>query len=178
MSECRLSYEELLQIVKAFELNPDFSELHLKYGDFELDLRKHGAAPNSADANANAASARILSAPTQVCVSRAENGLAEVGAPPSTPLPPPLSTGTFPSGACIVKSPMVGIFYCAPEPGATPFVEVGQRTGADTTVCIIEVMKLMNSVQAGSSGVVTHVLVKDGEAVEFGQALVVIDPNI
>lgn len=72
---------------------------------------------------------------------------------------------------------MVGIFYCAPEPGATPFVNVGQRATADMTVCIIEVMKLMNSIQAGSSGVVTHVLVKDGEAVEFGQALLVIDPN-
>ena len=72
---------------------------------------------------------------------------------------------------------MVGIFYCAPEPGATPFVKVGQRAAADTTVCIIEVMKLMNSIQAGSSGLVTHILVKDGEAVEFGQALVVIDPS-
>ena len=72
---------------------------------------------------------------------------------------------------------MVGMFYRAPEPGATPFVKVGQRIAADATVCIIEVMKLMNSIRAGSSGVVTHVLVTDGEAVEFGQSLVVIDPG-
>jgi acetyl-CoA carboxylase biotin carboxyl carrier protein len=154
-----LNYEELLQIVKIFELSSEFSELHLKYGDVEVDLRKHGAAPNSASEQAFAASVPVPAAP-------------------AAPLPPPIFTGAFPSGACIVKSPMVGIFYCAPEPGATPFVKVGQRATADTTVCIIEVMKLMNSVQAGSSGVVTHVLVKDGEAVEFGQALIVIDPNV
>lgn len=158
MSEYKLSYEELLRIVKVFESSSEFSELHLKYGDVEVDLRKHGAAPDSASARAVAANVPIPAAP-------------------AAPLPQPISAGAFPSDACIVKSPMVGIFYCAPEPGATPFVKVGQRATADTTVCIIEVMKLMNSVQAGSSGVVTHVLVKDGEAVEFGQALVVIDPN-
>jgi acetyl-CoA carboxylase biotin carboxyl carrier protein len=157
MSECKLSYEELLQIVKVFESSSEFNELHLKYGDVEIDLRKHGAAPDLASAR-----------PTVAIVP---------ATPTSAPASPPLSAAAFPSGACIVKSPMVGIFYCAPEPGARPFVKVGERATADTTVCIIEVMKLMNSVQAGSSGVVTHVLVKDGEAVEFGQALVVIDPN-
>ena len=155
MSECKLSYEELLQIVKVFELSSEFDELHLKYGDVEVDLRKHGAAPESAGARAIAANVPV----------------------PAAPSPRPISAGAFPPEACIVKSPMVGIFYCAPEPGATPFVELGQRTTTDTTVCIIEVMKLMNSVQAGSAGVVTHILVNDGEAVEFGQALVVIDPN-
>lgn len=161
MSECKLSYEELLKIVKVFELSSEFSELHLKYGDVEVDLRKHGAAPNSTHEQAFAANVPVPA----------------VAAAPM-PVSAPASADAFPSGACIVKSPMVGIFYCAPEPGATPFVKVGQRTSADTTVCIIEVMKLMNSIQAGSSGVVTHILVKDGEAVEFGQALVVIDPNV
>lgn len=159
MSECKLSYEELLQIVKVFELSSEFSELHLKYGDVEVDLRKHGAAPD-------AAGARAIAANVPVPAPQA-----------SAPALPPVSAAAFPAGACIVKSPMVGIFYCAPEPGATPFVRVGQRAAADTTVCIIEVMKLMNSIQAGAHGVVTHILVEDGEAVEFGQALVVIDPN-
>lgn len=160
MSECKLSHEELLQIIKVFELSSEFVELHLKYGDVEVDLRKHGAAP------------------AQASVPLGGKGPAKVDAAPSAPVCPPVSADAFPSGACIVKSPMVGIFYCASEPGATPFVKVGQRATADMTVCIIEVMKLMNSVRAGSSGVVTHVLVKDGEAVEFGQALVVIDPNV
>jgi acetyl-CoA carboxylase biotin carboxyl carrier protein len=157
VSECKLSYAELLQIVKVFEASSEFSELHLKYGDAEIDLRKHGAAP----------------ALVPLGGKNAERTDAAAPAPASQPV----SAAAFPPGACVVKSPMVGIFYCAPEPGATPFVRVGQRATADMTVCIIEVMKLMNSVQAGSAGVVTHVLVKDGEAVEFGQALVVIDPN-
>jgi acetyl-CoA carboxylase biotin carboxyl carrier protein len=69
---------------------------------------------------------------------------------------------------------MVGTFYRAPEPGAHPFVEVGQRVEADTVVCIIEVMKLMNSIPAGCAGVVTHILVEDAQPVEYGQVLVVI----
>jgi len=72
---------------------------------------------------------------------------------------------------------MVGTFYRSPEPGAKPFVEVGQTVTPDTTVCIIEVMKLMNSLSAGSSGRVTHLLVDDAEAVDMGQALIVIDPK-
>jgi len=170
-----LSYEELLQIVKVFELSSEFNELHLKYGDVEVDLRKHGAAPDSTSAQPIAANVPVPAAPASV--PPGGKGQAKIDAAPSAPASPPVSATAFPPDACIVKSPMVGIFYCAPEAGATPFVKVGQRAAADTTVCIIEVMKLMNSVQAGSSGVVTHVLVKDGEAVEFGQALVVIDPN-
>jgi acetyl-CoA carboxylase biotin carboxyl carrier protein len=77
----------------------------------------------------------------------------------------------------VVRAPMVGTFYRAPEPGAAPFVEAGQHVTADTTVCIIEVMKLMNSIPAGCTGVVTHVLVKDAEPVEYGQPLIAIRPD-
>ena len=72
---------------------------------------------------------------------------------------------------------MVGTFYKAPEPGARPFVEVGQRVEADTIVCIIEVMKLMNSIPAGTSSVVRDVLVADAEPVDAGQVIIVIDPK-
>jgi acetyl-CoA carboxylase biotin carboxyl carrier protein len=72
---------------------------------------------------------------------------------------------------------MVGTFYRAPEPGAPPFVEVGQSVEPDTIVCIIEVMKLMNSIPAGVRGVVTHVLVEDAAPVETGQSLIVVDPT-
>ena len=76
-----------------------------------------------------------------------------------------------------VEAPMVGTFYRAPEPGARPFVEVGQVVSPTTTVCIIEVMKLMNSIPAGCNGTVTQVLVEDAEAVDTGQVLIVIDPK-
>ena len=85
--------------------------------------------------------------------------------------------GELPAGTVAVRAPMVGTFYRAPEPGAAPFVEPGQRVAADTTVCIIEVMKLMNSIPAGCAGVVTHVLVKDAEPVEYGQPLIAIRPD-
>lgn len=178
MSERELSYADLLQIVSVFESSSEFSELHIKYGDIEVDLRKHGAAPESAGMQPIAANVPVQAALLESGVPPEGKGAGKIDAAVHAPPSPPVSSSAFPSGAYIVKSPMVGTFYCAPEPGGTPFVKVGQRTTADTTVCIIEVMKLMNSIRAGTSGVVTHILVKDAEAVEFGQALVVIDPNL
>lgn len=72
---------------------------------------------------------------------------------------------------------MVGTFYRKPEPGAKPFVEVGDEVNPDTTVCIIEVMKLMNSISAGCKGRVTHVLANDAEPVDIGQLLILIEPK-
>jgi acetyl-CoA carboxylase biotin carboxyl carrier protein len=76
-----------------------------------------------------------------------------------------------------VKAPMVGTYYRAPAPGATPFVEVGQKVKPDTVVCIIEVMKLMSSISAGVAGTVREIRVADGEPVQFGQLLIVIEPS-
>ena len=72
---------------------------------------------------------------------------------------------------------MMGTFYAAPEPGAPPFVRIGQRVEPETTVCIIEVMKLMNSIPARARGVVSQVLVDDGALVEAGTPLIVLDPE-
>jgi len=84
--------------------------------------------------------------------------------------------GPPPEGSAIA-SPSVGLFWRAPAPGAAPFVEVGDRVSAGDTVAIVEVMKLMNHVVATEEGVVAAILVENGAAVEFGQALVVIDPD-
>jgi len=75
----------------------------------------------------------------------------------------------------VVKSPMVGTFYRAPNPGANPFVEVGQSVSEGDPVCIIEAMKLLNEIEADKTGVVKAVLVENGEPVEYGQALFVIE---
>jgi acetyl-CoA carboxylase biotin carboxyl carrier protein len=72
---------------------------------------------------------------------------------------------------------MVGTFYRAPGPDAEPFVEVGQHIEPDTTVCIIEVMKLMNSIAAETRGVVAEILVENGARVDFGDVLMVIGPD-
>lgn len=74
----------------------------------------------------------------------------------------------------VVKSPMVGTFYSAPAPGNPPYVEVGATVKQGDTLCIIEAMKLLNEIEADTSGVIKQILVENGEPVEFGQPLFVI----
>jgi acetyl-CoA carboxylase biotin carboxyl carrier protein len=76
-----------------------------------------------------------------------------------------------------VYSPMVGSFYRSHSPGKPAFVEVGSAVSMDTTVCIIEAMKVMNEIPADVEGVVVEVLTKDGQVVEFGQPLFKIAPK-
>ena len=75
-----------------------------------------------------------------------------------------------------IPSPMLGTFYRANAPGAEPFVDVGSRVEPDTLVCIIEVMKMMNSVHAGVSGTIVEVCVENGEPVEYGTTLFRVEP--
>ena len=79
-----------------------------------------------------------------------------------------------PSGH-IVKSPMVGTFYRASGPGAKPFVEIGDTIKEGETICIVEAMKILNEIEADKSGTVTQILVENGQAVEYGQPLYVIE---
>ena len=76
-----------------------------------------------------------------------------------------------------IRSPMVGTFYRAPEPGAEPYATTGTRVTPGQTVCIIEAMKIMNEIEAEIAGVVREVCVEDAQPVEFGQVLYKVDPN-
>jgi len=76
-----------------------------------------------------------------------------------------------------IKALMVGTFYVAPEPGTEPFVKVGDHVTEDTVVCTIEAMKVVNDIRAEMSGTIAEVLVKNGQAVEFGQPLFVVRPD-
>ena len=76
-----------------------------------------------------------------------------------------------------VKSPMVGTYYGAPEPGAKPYVAVGSRIAKGQILCIIEAMKIMNEIESEFSGVITEIAVQDAHPVEYGQVLFRIDPN-
>jgi acetyl-CoA carboxylase biotin carboxyl carrier protein len=112
-----------------------------------------------------------------------------VAMPMSAPLPLPAHAGEpehRDSGARAapaaphlkeIRSPMVGTFYKAPEPGAEAYVKVGNRVTPGQTVCIIEAMKIMNEIEAEIAGVVREISVEDGQPVEFGQALFRVDPN-
>ena len=75
----------------------------------------------------------------------------------------------------VVKSPMVGTFYRSSSPGSKPMAEVGQAVKEGESICIIEAMKIMNEIEADKSGTISRVLVEDGRAVEFGQALFIIE---
>ncbi len=74
-----------------------------------------------------------------------------------------------------IDSPMVGTFYRAPSPGAKPFVEVGQRVNVGDTLCIIEAMKILNQIEADRAGVIVDILVENGQPVEYGEPLFVIE---
>lgn len=74
-----------------------------------------------------------------------------------------------------IDSPLVGTFYKAASPDAAPFVQVGDRVNSDTTLCIIEAMKVMNEVKAEKSGVIKEILIENGQPVEFGQPMFVLE---
>ena len=93
---------------------------------------------------------------------------APAGAEGSVPAPAPVVAGHT------VKAPMVGTFYRAANPGSAAFVEVGQTVKEGEPLCIIEAMKLLNEIEADKSGVITEILVENGEPVEYGQPLFVI----
>lgn len=110
-------------------------------------------------------------------------------APPVMPAMPPMAMAAVPAAAPqtapaaapaadtgkSIKSPIVGTFYSAPSPTKPPFVKVGDKVSEGDTVCIVESMKVMNEIQADISGTVKSIAVKDGEAVEFGQPLIIIE---
>jgi len=95
---------------------------------------------------------------------------AGAGAPAAEPAPTPAE----PAGH-VVKSPMVGTFYRAGSPGSPPFAEVGDEVKAGQTICIIEAMKLMNEIECDKDGVVKAILVENGQPVEYGEPLFVIE---
>jgi acetyl-CoA carboxylase biotin carboxyl carrier protein len=155
-----LTYEDLLKIVELVKSSPQFSEFRLKVGEIELQLkrkREPGAVGAQESATESPSPASDTAAQPD---TRGRDGVQN-----------------WPEHWIVVRSPMVGTFYRAPAPGERPFVEVGQVVEAEATVCIIEVMKLMNSIPAGKRGAVREILVADAQAVQYGQPLIVLEPQ-
>jgi acetyl-CoA carboxylase biotin carboxyl carrier protein len=154
------TYDDLIAIARLVEAGSRFTEFRLRSGDIEVEVKRANGAVAPASAGAQVRSS------------------SETAPQQTLPQPPPKGGGTtvpdLPAGTHLIKSPMVGTFYRAAEPGAKPFVEPGQRVKPDTIVCIIEVMKLMNSVEAGIAGTVTHVFAENAAMVEAGQPLIAI----
>jgi len=146
--------EELAAIVELLD-KADFTEFRFDKGDLHILVRR-GDLP--ADAAAEPA-------PGPVSAARPEP--AAQPAPQAAPMQVPADE----DGTELVRAPMLGTFYRSPKPGEPPFVQVGDKVDADAVVCIVEVMKLMNSVRAGISGQVTKIFAADGQLVEFDQPL-------
>jgi acetyl-CoA carboxylase biotin carboxyl carrier protein len=89
---------------------------------------------------------------------------------------PAAKPAVIPEGMLPITAPLLGTFYVAPEPGAPPFVKVGQQITEDTTVGLIEVMKVFNSVRAGVKGTIVEVVAQNGQFIEFGQTLFIVKP--
>ncbi len=99
--------------------------------------------------------------------------------PPAAPSSAPATVPEAHTRGSLVEivSPMVGVFYEAPAPEADPFAKLGDEVEPETVVCIIEAMKVMNEIKAETSGRIADVLVSNGEAVEFGQVLFLVEPT-
>ncbi|WBY00813.1 acetyl-CoA carboxylase biotin carboxyl carrier protein [Ramlibacter tataouinensis] len=135
----------------------------------------------------NVSELEITEAEGKVRIVKGAPPAAQVYAPPpavtvSAPAaaqaaPAPLAAAPAPQvpAGHAVKSPMVGTFYRSSSPGAKPFVEVGSQVKEGDTVCIIEAMKILNEIEADKSGTVTQILCENGQAVEYGQPLFVIE---
>ena len=122
-----------------------------------------------------AEAAPLVYAPQPVqAVAAAQAAPAAAQASAASPAAEAAATPSAESGHS-VKSPMVGTFYRASSPGAEPFVEVGSTVKVGQTLCIIEAMKILNEIEAETAGTVKQILVNNGDAVEFGQPLFVIE---
>jgi len=165
MADTKITPADVEKILKLVESAEQLSDFHLKYGDFEIHVSR---APGPTDGATTQAPLQSPAASPLAEAADSSQWKAAAGSERSDPVAP---------GMAVVKAPMVGTLYRAPSPGAKSFVEIGDLVQADTVVCIIEVMKLMNSIHAGVAGTVREIRVENSQPVEFGQVLMVIDPD-
>ncbi|GEM76638.1 acetyl-CoA carboxylase biotin carboxyl carrier protein [Vibrio sagamiensis] len=151
---------DIRKIKKLIELVEESGIAELEISEGEESVRISRNAP------ATAAPIQYAAAPVAAPAPVAPTASPATEAPAATPATP---------AGHQVLSPMVGTFYRSPSPDAKAFVEVGQSVTAGDTLCIVEAMKMMNQIEADKSGVVTAILVEDGQPVEFDQPLVVIE---
>ncbi len=159
-----LTAADIAEIMRLVEQS-SFDELTLEMDGLKLTLRRAGA---------SGAIIKTL-APLQGGADGAAETAAEGAAKPDAADPrafsPAVASGPAETGLHDIASPMLGTFYRAPKPGSAPFVEIGSEVAEDSVIGIIEVMKLMNTVRAGTRGRISAILPADGALVEFGEVL-------
>ncbi|MHC5615301.1 MAG: acetyl-CoA carboxylase biotin carboxyl carrier protein [Nostoc sp.] len=183
-----LDFNEIRQLLATIA-QTDIAEVTLKSSDFELTVRKAVSISNQVlsvgqttlggvvgSGLTSASSLGNQGTPSQVTEVSTGRLFENTGTGTQLQLSvnPP---STIDQRLVEVPSPMVGTFYRAPAPGEAAFVEVGDRIRKGQTVCIIEAMKLMNEIEAEVSGQVMEILLQNGDAVEYGQPLMRINPD-
>jgi acetyl-CoA carboxylase biotin carboxyl carrier protein len=160
---------DLRKLKKLIDLVQEsgIGEIEITEGEEKVRISRHGPAGAPIMMAAPALQPVAMSAP-------AAGGGPAAGTPPIGTSAATAPAPAQPQGH-VVKSPMVGTFYRAPSPGAPSFVEVGQSVTKGQTICIIEAMKLLNEIEADASGTIKSILVENGQPVEYGQGLFVIE---
>ena len=162
-----ITHDDVQNIFKIIDSAEHLQEIDIEYGDFRVYVSRHREATDS-----------IPSAPATKAVADAYTPAEPIRTPvPATAAHPKDVGNIVPEGMVTVRSPMLGIFYRAPSPGKKPFVDVGQQVKATDTVCLLEVMKLFNSVTAGVDGTIAQILVENGELVQYEQTIILIQPT-
>jgi acetyl-CoA carboxylase biotin carboxyl carrier protein len=154
-----MDFDEIKQILEMMREH-ELSEFELERDNFKLRIQKHAAGH-------------------WVAASPAPHHQSAPSAQPAPPPPsgtPVLTAAEDEVDIAVIKSPIVGTFYRAAEPGARPFAEVGDEVRKGQVLCIIEAMKLMNEINAEIDGVVAKVYVENGQAVQYGERLFAIRP--
>ena len=174
-----LSQDDVIQILKLMDQSR-FEELHLEMSDLKLVVNKRGATvpiekqefPSSEDTGS-------LSAKENTIETEEENpALLNTAQTTEAQESKPIVEGDIAEQGLIpIKSPMLGNFYLAPKPGEPPFVEIGAVVEENTTVCIIEVMKLFTTINAGVHGRIKRICAEDGQLVEYDQVLFLVDSH-
>lgn len=159
-----MKIEEIKTIVKLMSEN-DLTEFKIEAEDMHLCIKRGGQ-------NANPIIAQTLS--PVVAAPAAAPAAAPVAAAGAAAPAAPVAPAAAPAGETI-DSPIVGTFYRSSAPGVDAFVKIGSKVEPDTTVCIIEAMKVMNEIKAEKSGVIKEILAENGQPVEYGQPLFVIE---
>lgn len=158
-----LTHDDVRAIVKLIDEAQHLSEIEVAYGGFHLRVHR-GAASDGGS--------RLAATTPELPVPVAKPAPAGPAKAARAPEEPPAE------GAIAIRAPMLGTFYRSPSPGEKPFVELGQRVKASDTVCLIEVMKLFNSISAGVGGTVVQILVDNGTLVEHDQPLIYVMPDL
>jgi acetyl-CoA carboxylase biotin carboxyl carrier protein len=161
-----LSEDDVLHILKLID-ESKFDYFQLEVGELKITVSKGDPIPLATAAQPATVNAAANPAPAPA---------KPAAAPATPPTAPAIKPAAIPEGMAAITAPLLGTFYVAPEPGAPPFVQVGQQITEDTTVGLIEVMKVFNSVRSTVKGTIVEVVAQNGQFVEFGQTLFIVKP--